>query len=200
MIRSSASNALLQRGVKRIAISSPSFQTPIPSSSSWLSPSSMQLRSFYLGGDAHLYYASRQYVFERPPNIDAAETMTSSSFGSEATKTTAALVSLQPQSMEGAGNTFSSSGAAATTCVTGSLGGAWLAYETAEFAPWEEMLLEEDGDHERPKIRQRRRDATTGRSRQRQVAKNHPEETDNEDNRCECDQNNPNDQNSNKRN
>lgn len=178
----------------------------------------MQLRSFYLGGDAHLYYASKQYIFERPPNVDAAETMTSSSpFGSDATKTTSAVLS-KSQTMEGSGNTVSSSGATATTCAAGSLGGAWLAYETAEFAPWEEMLLdatawmiafvlcwdpmrghgelEDDDDYERPKNRQRRRDATTGRSRQQQVA----EDIDKEDNPCECDRNNPNDDHSNKRN
>jgi ABC-type nickel/cobalt efflux system permease component RcnA len=99
----------------------------------------MQVRSFYLGGDAHIYYASREYVFDRPPNLDGgtpAAASSSSSFGSRTTATTANM----SQSMEGASNTVSSSGVA--TCAAGGLSSAYLAYETAEFAPWEEILLD----------------------------------------------------------
>jgi hypothetical protein len=42
--------------------------------------------------------------------------------------------------METAGNTVSSSGTAVFTA--GGLGSAWLAYEAAEFTPWQEILLD----------------------------------------------------------
>jgi hypothetical protein len=150
----------------------------------------MQLRSFYLGGDAHLYYASREYVFDRPAKLDAAAAASSSAsvFGSSATTTVGSI----SQSMDRAGNTVSSSGVA--TCAAGGLGSTWLAYENAEFAPWEEMLLDatawmiaivlcwdpmrgqrelEECENEREEDHHQQhhhRDVTTGRNRKRRLA------------------------------
>lgn len=98
-----------------------------------------------MGGDAHIYYASKEYVFDRPPPEAVA--------GGDGIATAAAATVLQhpldaPNGMAHAaaasanGTSSTSTTTTATSAATATLGSAWLAYETAEFTPWEEILLD----------------------------------------------------------
>jgi hypothetical protein len=91
-----------------------------------------QRRTFYLGGEAHLHYAPvrSDYLFERPPH--AAESVESASL---AASSVTAMHQLDGPSTTGAA-------AASGTALAGGAGGAWMAYESAEFTPLEEVLLD----------------------------------------------------------
>jgi hypothetical protein len=101
-------------------------------------------RSFYLVGDAHLYYGAAsiqsEYIFDRPPP----ETMVSHSSTSAAEA--AAMqqyyhpLCAVPPAAHGSSGSSASSGVAMATA--GGAGGAWLAYESAEFTPMEDILLD----------------------------------------------------------
>ncbi|KAG7362285.1 hypothetical protein IV203_025951 [Nitzschia inconspicua] len=138
MIRTSASATVLSRALVK---KSSRISSMMPSSSSRSSAISvshcLSSRSYYMGGDAHLYYASKEYVFDRPPN------MTGEGGDSVATTAAAATITQHPLNFStSASSTAGASAATATSGVTATLGSAWLAYETAEFTPWEEVLLD----------------------------------------------------------
>jgi hypothetical protein len=88
-----------------------------------------------MGGDAHLYYASKEYVFERPPQFE----------GGEGFHTAAAAAFVQhPLDVGSTANSAAAGGSPTTaaSAATATLGSAWMAYESAEFTPWEEVFLD----------------------------------------------------------
>jgi hypothetical protein len=88
-----------------------------------------------MGGDAHLYYASKEYVFERPPQFE----------GGEGFQTAAAAAVVQhPLDVGSTANSAAAGGSPTTaaSAATATLGSAWMAYESADFTPWEEVFLD----------------------------------------------------------
>jgi hypothetical protein len=147
-----------------------------------------------MGGDAHLYYASKEYVFERPPQFE----------GGEGFQTAAAAAVVQhPLDVGSTANSAAAGGSPTTaaSAATATLGSAWMAYESAEFTPWEEVLLdatawmiavvlcydpmrhereqeeedEDDVDHAEPR-RRHRHEVQRSRQRRRLAQKNKEEE------------------------
>lgn len=111
---------------------------------------SIQRRSFYMGGDAHIYAAAfnkrSHYVLDRPPSAGGvAGTEASASFLSpvgagEATQE--GTVDSVPISIERASSVGANSASTAAVTEAGGIGCIWAAYESTEFTPLEEVLLD----------------------------------------------------------